>query len=157
MINKRSVISFSSLILGVVCLLLFLGYQLWQAQQKNSELTLRLLQVQEKGEESSKSQEIYLSKTVKYTLIKNAGMIQPCYLNLLKSSVEMTDSGNILMDWQIDSDGKVFGAGVVRDSFGNPEFQQCLTGVISKIVFPKPPTGEQYVEHHFLFKKEEEH
>lgn len=156
MINNRAVISYSLLFFAAVCLLLLLGYQLWETQQKNSELTLRLIQIQAKGESGSKQQEIYLSKAVKNTLAKQAALIQPCYLNLLESSADTAGTGKILLDWQIDADGKVFGAGVVRDSFGNSEFQQCLTNVISKIVFPKPPTGELYVEHHFLFKKEEE-
>ena len=147
----------SLLLLGTISLLLFLGYELWETQQRNQVLTQRLLKLQEKVEGGSKSQEIYLSKAIKNTLVKQAGFIQPCYLNLLKSLPEINGSGKVLMDWQIDDDGKVFGAGVVRDSFGDPAFQQCLTTAISKIVFPRPPSGDRtYLEHHFLFKKKEE-
>ena len=156
MLNNRSVFQTGLLLIGTISLLLFLGYQLWETQQRNQELTLRLLQVQEKVVEGSKRQEIYLSKAVKNTLVKQADLIQPCYLNLLESSAKINGTGKVLMDWQIDEEGRVFGAGVVRDSFGNSEFQQCLTTIISKIVFPKPPLGDRpYVEHHFIFKKEE--
>jgi len=100
----------SLLLLGTISLLLFLGYELWETQQRNQVLTQRLLKLQEKVEGGSKSQEIYLSKAVKNTLVKQAGLIQPCYLNLLKSLPEINGSGKVLMDWQIDDDGKVFGA-----------------------------------------------
>ena len=75
----------SLLLLGTISLLLFLGYELWETQQRNQVLTQRLLKLQEKVEGGSKSQEIYLSKAVKNTLVKQPGLIQPCYLNLLKS------------------------------------------------------------------------
>ena len=60
-----------------------------------------------------------------------------------------------MADWQIDSGGKVFEAGVVRDEFSNKEFQACLREKIREIIFPAPPSGRSvYIEHTFLFRKE---
>ena len=42
------------------------------------------------------------------------------------------------------------------DEFLNKEFQKCLGKKISKIVFPIPPSrNPDYVEHTFLFRKED--
>ena len=61
-----------------------------------------------------------------------------------------------MADWQIDSEGKVFEAGVVRDEFSNKEFQACLREKIREIIFPAPPSVRSvYIEHTFLFRKEE--
>jgi hypothetical protein len=45
---------------------------------------------------------------------------------------------------------------VVRDEFSNKEFQKCLVTNISRIIFPNPPSRNSvYVEHTFLFRKED--
>jgi len=42
------------------------------------------------------------------------------------------------------------------DEFLNKEFQKCLGTNISRIVFPIPPSRNSvYVEHTFLFRKED--
>ena len=74
MLQNRSGFPASLLLLGTISLLLFLGYELWETQQRNQVLTQRLLKLQEKREGGSKSQEIYLSKAVKNTLVKQAGL-----------------------------------------------------------------------------------
>ena len=57
---------------------------------------------------------------------------------------------------QIGPSETVFEAGVVRYEFSNKEFQKCLATKISKIVFPIPPSRNPvYVEHTFLFRKED--
>ena len=61
-----------------------------------------------------------------------------------------------MVDWQIDSKGKVFDAGVVRDEFSNKEFQTCFGTKIGEIIFPIPSSRNPvYVEHTFLFKNED--
>ena len=100
--------------------------------------------------------ESYLKGPVKNTIVKNAESIQSCFLKLIESTPDITESGRVLVDWQIDSSGTVFGAGVVRDEFLNNEFQKCLGTNISRIVFPIPPSRNSvYVEHTFLFRKED--
>ena len=75
---------------------------------------------------------------------------------MIESTPELQKSGKVLVDWQIDREGKVFGAGVVRDEFLNKEFQTCLREKIREIIFPVPPSVRPvYVEHTFLFRKED--
>ena len=75
---------------------------------------------------------------------------------MIERSPDTPESGKVLIDWQINSEGKVFEARRVRDEFLNKEFQKCLGTNISRIVFPIPPSRNSvYVEHTFLFRKED--
>ena len=75
---------------------------------------------------------------------------------MIERSLDVLESGKVLLDWQIGSSGTVFEAGVVRDEFSNREFQICLGANISMIVFTNPPSRDSvYVEHTFLFRKED--
>ena len=144
----------SSVVLLVA--LAYFGYELSETRKENRELLQQLLQVRQQGGGSGEGQEAYLKGAVKNTIVKHAQSIQGCYLSLIESTPELPDSGKVMADWQIDSEGKVFEAGVVRDEFSNKEFQTCLKTNIGGIVFPAPPSGRSiYVEHTFLFRKEE--
>ena len=78
------------------------------------------------------------------------------FLKLVESIPDIPERGRVLVDWQIDSKGKVFEAGVVSDEFSNKEFQACLREKIGEIIFPVPPSVRPvYVEHTFLFRKED--
>ena len=57
---------------------------------------------------------------------------------MIERSPDVPESGKVQIDWQINSEGKVFEAGVVRDDFSNKEFQKCLVININRIVFPVP-------------------
>ena len=88
-------------------------------------------------------------------MLRHAESIQECFLSMIERSPDIQESGKVLLDWQINSEGTVFEAGVVRDEFLNKEFQKCLGTNISRIVFPIPPSiNSIYVEHTFLFRKE---
>ncbi|MEE1578152.1 MAG: AgmX/PglI C-terminal domain-containing protein, partial [Deltaproteobacteria bacterium] len=144
----------SSLVL--LAALIYLAYELKETRRQNQELVQQLLQVQQQGGGSGEGQETYLKGAVKNTIVKHAQSIQSCFLKLIESNPELPESGRVLVDWQIDSEGKVFEAGVIRDEFSNKEFQTCLKTNIGGIVFPAPPSGRSiYVEHTFLFRKEE--
>ena len=136
--------------------LVYLGYDLSETRKENQKLVQQLLKARQQGGGSGEGQETYLKGAVKNTIVKHAKSIQGCYLSLIESTPELPESGKILVDWQIDPEGKVFEAGVVRDEFSNMEFQSCLGKKISNIVFPAPPPGRSiYVEHTFVFRKEE--
>ena len=136
--------------------LAYFGYELSETRKENRELLQQLLQVRQQVGGSGEGQEAYLKGAVKNTIVKHSQSIQGCYLTLIESTPELPDSGKVMADWQIDSEGKVFEAGVVRDEFSNKEFQSCLKTNIGGIVFPAPPSGRSfYVEHTFVFKKEE--
>jgi hypothetical protein len=145
----------SSVVLLVA--LAYFGYELSETRKENRELLQQLLQVRQQGGGSGEGQEAYLKGAVKNTIVKHAQSIQGCYLSLIESTPELPDSGKVMADWQIDSEGKVFEAGVVRDEFSNKEFQSCIGKKIGNIVFPAPPSGRSvYVEHTFLFRKEDD-
>ena len=112
--------------------------------------------LRQQGGGSGGGQVSYLKGAVKNTIVKHAQSIQGCYLSLIESTPELPDSGKVMADWQINSGGKVFEAGVVSDEFSNKEFQACLREKIGEIIFPAPPSVRPvYVEHTFLFRKEE--
>ena len=147
-------IALSSLVL--LAALIYLAYELTETRRQNQELVQQLLQVQQQGGGSGEGQESYIKGAVKNTIVKHAQSIQVCYLSLIESTPELPESRKVLVDWQIDSEGKVFEAGVIRDEFSNKEFQTCLKTNIGGIVFPAPPSGRSnYVEHTFLFRKDE--
>ncbi len=144
----------SSVVLLVA--LAYFGYELSETRKENRELLQQLLQVRQQVGGSGEGQEAYLKGAVKNTIVKHAKSIQSCFLKMIESSPDIPESGKVLVDWQIDPRGEVFEAGVVRDEFSNKEFQTCLKTNIGGIVFPAPPSGRSiYVEHTFLFRKEE--
>jgi len=139
----------------IILAALYVGYELTETRRENRALVEQLLQARRQGG-SEQGQESYLKGAVKNTIVKNAESIQGCYLSLIESTPDIPESGRVLVDWQIDSKGKVFDAGVVRDEFSNKEFQTCLGTKIGEIIFPIPPSRNTvYVEHTFLFKNED--
>ena len=136
--------------------LAYLGYELSETRKENQELIQQLLQVRQQGGGNGGGYEAYLKGAVKNTIAKHAGTIQICFLKLIESNPDIPESGRVMVDWQIESGGKVFEAGVIRDEFSNKEFQSCLGSKIGEIVFPATPSGRSvYVEHTFVFRKEE--
>ena len=134
---------------------LYLGYELTETRKKNQVLIQQLLK-SENSVGTGEGQESFLKGAVKNTIVKNAQSIQSCFLKLIESTPDIPESGRVLVDWQIDSKGKVFEAGVVSDEFSNKEFQACLREKIGEIIFPASPSVRPvYVEHTFLFRKED--
>ena len=142
--------------LFLLAAMIYLGYELNETRRENQVLVQQILQIRQQGGKSGEGQEAYLKGAVKNTIVKHAKSIQSCFLSLIESNPDIPESGIVLVDWQIDSEGKVFEVGVIRDEFSNKEFQTCLKTNIGGIVFPAPPSGRSiYVEHTFLFRKEE--
>ena len=147
-------IALSSLV--ILAALIYLADELKETRRQNQELVQQLLQVRQQVGGSGEGQEAYLKGAVKNTIVKHAKSIQSCFLKLIESNPDIPESGRVLADWQIDSKGKVFEVGVVRDEYSNKEFQACLREKIREIIFPEPPSVRPvYVEHTFLFRKEE--
>ena len=152
---SKSIFLMAALTLIILLAALYLGYELTETRRENQALVQQLLQAQQQGG-SDKVNESYLKGPVKNTIVKHAGSIQECFLSMIERSPDIPESGKVLLDWQIDSSGTVFGAGVVRDEFLNKDFQKCLRTYISRIGFPSPPSRNSvYVEHTFLFKNED--
>ena len=152
--SSKPIYLMSALTLIILLAALYLGYELTETRKENQVLIQQLIQSKRQGA-SKEEKETYLKGPVKNTIVKHAGSIQECFLSMIESSPDIQESGKVLIDWQIDSSGKVFGAGVVRDDFLNKDFQSCLQTNISRIAFPIPPSrNSAYVEHTFLFRKE---
>ena len=152
--SSKPIFLMASLTFIILLAVLYLGYELIETRSENQVLLQQLLQSRQQGA-SKEEKESYLKGPVKNTIVKHAGSIQKCFLSMIERSPDIPESGKVLLDWQIDSSGTVFGAGVVRDEFLNKEFQKCLGTNISRIVFPIPPSRNSvYVEHTFLFRKE---
>jgi len=142
--------------LVMLAALAYLGYELTETRRVNQELVQQLLQARQQSGGSGGRYEAYLKGAVKNTIVKHAGSIQSFFLKLIESNPDIPESGRVLVDWQIDSKGNVFEAGVVSDVFSNKEFQACLKEKIGEIIFPAPPSVRPvYVEHTFLFRKED--
>ena len=136
--------------------LAYFGYELSETRKENRELLQQLLQVRQQVGGSGEGQEAYIKGAVKNTIVKHAQSIQSCFLKLIESNPDIPESGRVLVDWQIDPGGKVFEAGVIRDEFSSKEFKACLREKIGEIIFPEPPSVRPvYVEHTFLFRKED--
>ena len=145
----------AALTLIILLAALYLGYELTETRKKNQVLIQQLLK-SENSVGTGEGQESFLKGAVKNTIVKNAQSIQSCFLKLIESTPDIPESGRVLVDWQIDSKGKVFEAGGVSDEFSNKEFQACLREKIGEIIFPAPPSVRPvYVEHTFLFRKED--
>ena len=152
---SKSIFFMAALTLIILLATLYLGYELTETRKKNQVLIQHLLK-SENSVGTGEGQESFLKGAVKNTIVKNAQSIQSCFLKLIESTPDIPESGRVLVDWQIDSGGKVFEVGVIRDEFSNKKFQTCLKTNIGGIVFPAPPSGRSiYVEHTFLFRKEE--
>ena len=153
--SSKPIYLMSALTLIILLAALYLGYELTETRKENQVLIQQLIQSKRQGA-SKEEKETYLKGPVKNTIVKHAGSIQECFLSMIESSPDIQESGKVLIDWQIDSSGKVFGAGVVRDDFLSNDFQGCLQTNISRIAFPIPPSRNSiYVEHTFLFRKED--
>ena len=134
----------------------FFTYELREIRKENQVLIQELLKTNKEGGVSAEAHQNYLKGAVKNTIVRHAQSIQSCFLSLIESNPDIPESGRALVDWQIDPGGKVFEAGVIRDEFSNKEFQTCVGSEIGDIVFPATPSGRSvYVEHTFVFRKEE--
>lgn len=144
-----------TLTLIILLAIVYLKYELTETRKENRALIEQLLQARQQGG-SEQGQEAYLKGAVKNTIVKHTESIQKCFLSMIERSPKIPMNKKVLLDWQIDPSGTVFEAGVVKNKFSNAEFKDCLETNISRIVFPNPPSRNSvYVEHTFLFRKED--
>ena len=94
----------------------------------------------------------YQKNQVKNTILKNAGSLQTCYNSYLEGEVSATD-GTILIDWQIDTTGKVRKPAIVSTQFSSDSLSQCMVAAIALWDFP-PPVENTYASHTFRFKRQ---
>ena len=108
----------TALTLIILLAALYLGYELTETRKENQVLIQQLIQSKRQGA-SKEEKETYLKGPVKNTIVKHSGSIQECFLSMIERSPDIPESGKVLLDWQIDSSGTVFGDSVFRDEFLN--------------------------------------
>ena len=69
------------------------------------------------------------------TLSANYPELKTCYPHGLKKDAEM--KGKVVITWDLDAEGKVFGAGVENSQLKNKSVEECLVKTFSEWHFPK--------------------
>lgn len=121
------------------------GYFFYETKKQNAVMA-RLI-TERPAADGKKQVDPYLAGPVKNRILKRYPEIQSCY----KAYTGARKSGDLRIDWQIDTSGRALNPEVVLSQFGDKAFEQCVTGAISKWRFPEPMTTK-YVEHTFHFK-----
>ena len=89
------------------------------------------------------------SKAVKRILQRRGKMFQQCYETALKSNSKL--KGKIVIEFTINSRGKVSDASAVKDSVGGG-VAKCVVSAMKRIRFPKPDDGEVTIQNSFVFQ-----
>jgi hypothetical protein len=92
--------------------------------------------------------------SIKQVVAANQAKIQECYEETLRDKNKAPE-GVLKTSWQIDADGYVKNAKVdkKKSTLKEPKLHDCVVGVITAMVFPKPPDGKpQPIEYPFNLK-----
>ena len=73
-------------------------------------------------------------------LERNKSQFQRCYLTSLNEKPSI--QGNLGMQWLISSSGKGQKAKAIEDQIGSKFLVNCVAGVLEKLNFPEPPSGQ---------------
>ncbi|MCP5500605.1 MAG: AgmX/PglI C-terminal domain-containing protein [Leptospiraceae bacterium] len=140
----------TSITIGITAVLI-IAYLLHRDSMREKQMALLLSQSQQqKTKDGGKTIDPYLQNQVKNRIIKGYDELQDCYKEYLKQNPKITD-GEVKMDWQIDTDGKVIKPAVILSPL-EKSFHSCLGQKISGWTFP-PPLVQKYVVHTFKFSK----
>jgi hypothetical protein len=138
------------LALGLGAVVVWQGFQLQRLEDALREQP-RQQASQPPRDSGRREADPYLQKQVKNTLTKRQSQFRECYTSFLTTEPE-TKSGRVVLDWQIQPDGDVLRAEVVRSDFPEATLGECLRDEAAKLTFPPPPSrAARYVEHTFRF------
>jgi TonB family protein len=146
-INK-TVLIFSGIILAIVILFGFIYFN----QQKENLLLRQMISEKGSAGKNKKDEDPYLANEVKNRVLKGYGEMNKCYKEYLAKNPKIKD-GNIVVDWQIDTNGKTVSPEIVTSDFRNPEFEHAVINAVTGWKFPEPVL-KKYVTHTFKFKME---
>ena len=103
------------------------------------------------GKSGAKQKTPYEMNQVRNTITKNTSKVKACYGQFLNTKPTSTD-GKVLVDWQIQPDGRVRRAEIVSTELAQPVLERCLTDSIKTWVFPEPPSSHDvYTSFLFIF------
>lgn len=140
-------------IAGLIGLSAVVVILIWQNLELKKSQNVLLDRIQQAG--SSRDGRVtdpYIAGPAKNTITKNARGIQECYNAFIDRKPAKTD-GLIMVDWRIDTQGKVIKPEIVSSELANPALGTCMTAKIAAWNLPPPQTGK-YVSHRFTFKKQ---
>ena len=89
------------------------------------------------------------AKAVKRTLKRKGKMFQQCYETALKSNSKL--KGKIVIEFTINTRGKVSEASAVKDSVGGG-VAKCVVRAMKRVRFPRPDDGEVTIANAFVFQ-----
>ena len=85
-------------------------------------------------------------------IFKNHRRFDHCYQAGLQGDASL--QGNLKMQWQILSNGRVKGARALRDGVGSKSLAGCVANVLTGLKFPIPPSGQiPRISFKFVFSK----
>jgi hypothetical protein len=89
-------------------------------------------------------------KSVASTIRRRQDGFQACYESALKSNSKL--AGKIVVEFTIDSTGKVSDARVVKDGLGSSEVSGCVVTLLKRLRFPAPSDGDVTISNSFVFQ-----
>ena len=119
-------------------------------QQKQTRLLMHLVMKSGSGGGDGKKKTDEFIMGVKNQILKSYPAIKKHYFVYLAEKPELI-GGNILIDWEIGTDGMAIRPQVVTSSFQNKDFENSIISEIKKITFPAPPI-KRYMTHTFRFQ-----
>jgi outer membrane biosynthesis protein TonB len=87
---------------------------------------------------------------IEKALAKYLSKFQYCYEKALLSNASL--SGNIWLQWTINTSGSVGNAKVVNSELADAELHKCLIGILKGVPFPAPKGGPVVPKKRFNFK-----
>ncbi|MCP5502236.1 MAG: AgmX/PglI C-terminal domain-containing protein [Leptospiraceae bacterium] len=135
-----------SVTIGLLAVLI-IAYLLYRDSMRERQMALLISQSQQqKTKDGGKTIDPYLQNQVKNRIIKGYAELQDCYKEYLDKNPKITD-GDVKMDWQIDTDGKVLSPDVILSPLEN-SFHLCMKKKIANWQFPQPLV-QKYIVHTF--------
>jgi hypothetical protein len=97
----------------------------------------------------------YKERSLVKVIRDNAKDLQECYLDFLADRPTVLE-GNIEIVVQVEEDGEIDSAKIVKNDFENKIFESCLSAKLENYYLPPPPLGiNRYISHTLSFKSEE--
>lgn len=127
-------------------LLVFLVWQNIELRRQNSMMLNQVTRPEGRGAQQS---DPYISGPVKNRILKGSGELKKCFQAHTAANPEVRQ-GNMVIDWQVDTDGDVISPEIVTSPFKSEVFHRCMVERIASWKFP-PPTVRKYVSHTFKF------
>lgn len=97
----------------------------------------------------------YKERSLVKVIRDNAKDLQKCYLDFLASKPTVQE-GDIDIVVEVEEDGEIDSAKIIKNDFNNRTFESCLSEKLEDYHLPPPPLGiSPYLSHTLSFKSEE--